>query len=447
MRKKTHEQFVQEVYNLVGDEYTVIGVYTNAKTKLEMRHNVCNNTYMADPSNFVNSGRRCPFCNRPRYDIDIAKTKAKELNMTLLEDEYKGVFENMRYTCDIHPELGIQITTMTAINQGHTNCKKCRYEKARLTSIQNIDIDELKNKFEERNLTLLSNEYYNCKTPLEYICNKHKENGVQKITYDAFKNNTKFCCNSCAKEHISDLHMTPLEEIKKIVEENNFEFVDLSMNGRRTMIHCICKEHRDKGIQIKSLSGIKNGKGCIYCAGVAKLTQEEFQEKVSQNDKNIEIVSEYTGNKNKVDCRCKACGYEWSSTAHNLMYGGSCPNCAGSKGEIKIRDFLDDLNLSYEREFTFDDLWGDCDKQLRFDFAVFNEDNSLKCLIEYDGIQHYQPINFWGNEYSHTQLRFETLQRYDRRKNNYCKKNGIKLIRIPYTDFENIEEILEKQIA
>ena len=129
------------------------------------------------------------------------------------------------------------------------------------------------------------------------------------------------------------------------------------------------------------------------------------------------------------------------------MYGGGCPNCSGSKGEIKIRDFLDNMNLSYEREFSFDDLWGDCNKQLRFDFAVFNEDDTIKCLIEYDGIQHFQPINFWGNEYSYTQLRFETLQRYDKRKNDYCKNNGIKLIRIPYTEFENIEDILEKQIA
>lgn len=78
------------------------------------------------------------------------------------------------------------------------------------------------------------------------------------------------------------------------------------------------------------------------------------------------------------------------------MYGGGCPNCSGSKGEIKIRDFLDNLDLSYEREFSFEDLWGDCDRQLRFDFAVFNEDDSIKCLIEYDGIQHFKPINFWG---------------------------------------------------
>ena len=445
-KRITTEDFKKTIFELTGDEFELLSEYKTAKTKVLMRHKKCGNEFEIKPDNFK-CGNRCPFCAGKRHNIQEAVKKANEIGLTLLETEYKGVFDKMKCTCKIHPEEGILYTTMTALNQGHNCCDKCRYDKIRIAETRHTTIDKLREEFDERNLILTSTEYLNCKTPLTYICKKHIEDGEQTVTYDAFKNQNKFCCTSCAKEHISDLHMTPMDEIKKIVEEHNFEFIDLSMRGRRTMIHCICKNHRDKGIQIKSLSGIKRDLGCIYCAGVAKFTQEEFQEKVWQNDKNIEVVSEYTGNKNKVDCHCKACGYEWSSIASNLMYGGGCPNCSGSKGEIKIRDFLDDLNLSYEREFSFDDLWGDCDRQLRFDFAVFNEDDSIKCLIEYDGIQHFKPINFWGNEYSHTQLRFETLQRYDKRKNNYCKKNGIKLIRIPYTEFENIEEILEKQIA
>ena len=38
------------------------------------------------------------------------------------------------------------------------------------------------------------------------------------VTYDAFKHQNIFCCNSCAKEHISDLHMTPIDEIKQIIK-------------------------------------------------------------------------------------------------------------------------------------------------------------------------------------------------------------------------------------
>ena len=186
-----------------------------------------------------------------------------------------------------------------------------------------------------------------------------------------------------------------------------------------------------------------------YLIQLATALKEERQARKlaeEKNDKNIQIVSKYNGNKNKVKCKCTQCGYEWSSIASNLMYGGGCPNCSGSQGEMRIRNYLDDNNLNYEREFSFDDLCGDCNKQLRFDFAIFNEDGTIKCLIEYDGIQHFKPINFWGNEYSHTQIRFETLQRYDNRKNNYCKNNGITLIRIPYTEFDNIENILESRL-
>lgn len=444
-KKITHQDFLNRVKKLVGNEYGVLSEYVSAKIPVKMKHNVCGYIYDVRPSNFL-SGKRCPQCNHPRYNINIAKEKAKNLNMTLLENEYNGVFAKMRFICDIHPELGEQYTTMTGINQGHTCCPKCRYEKTRLSQTKHISIDNIRQEFKDRGLTLLSDTYVNCKTPLEYVCNKHQSDGKQAITYDAFKNATQFCCNSCAKEHISDLKMTPIDEIKRIVEEHNFEFVGIEKHGRTTMVQCICNNHREKGIQIKSLYGIKIGKGCQYCAGVAKLTQEEFEEKVAKNDKNIQVISKYTNNKNPVDCVCKECGYTWTTQAFNLMYGGKCPNCSGSKGEMRIRDILDNKGLKYKREFMFNDLCGDCDRPLRFDFAVFNTDMSINSLIEFDGIQHYEPINFWGNQYTYTQIRFETLQRYDIRKNEYCKMHNIKLIRIPYWDFDNVEEILNREL-
>ena len=445
-RKKTHEEFVDEFKELVGDEYEMLSEYISVKTPIKLKHNICGHIYETNPSNFISNGRRCPKCNKPRYNIDIAKEKAKQLNMTLLETEYKGVFAKMRFICDIHPELGEQYTTMTAINQGHNCCKKCRYDKTSKTQTQSITIEKIKQEFANKGLTLLSDSYVNCKTPLKYICDKHIEDGEQIITYDAFKHGTKFCCKSCVKEHISKLKTTPIDEIKRIVEEHNFEFIGIEKHNRKTMIKCICNDHRDKGIQIKSLYGIKIGKGCPYCAGVAKLTQKEFEYKVYKNDKNIQVLSKYNGNKSYIDCECKECGYTWTTQALTLMYDGKCPNCSGSKGEMKIRDILDKMNLNYYREFTFKDLVGDCNKALRFDFAIFNSNKSINCLVEYDGIQHYQPVNFWGNEYAFTQIRFETLQRYDKRKDDYCKKHGIKLIRIPYWNFDNIEEILQREL-
>ena len=53
--------FKKEVFNLVGDEYTVLGDYVNNKVKILMRHNVCGNEYTTRPNDFQ-QGHRCPIC-------------------------------------------------------------------------------------------------------------------------------------------------------------------------------------------------------------------------------------------------------------------------------------------------------------------------------------------------------------------------------------------------
>jgi hypothetical protein len=71
---------------------------------------------------------------------------------------------------------------------------------------------------------------------------------------------------------------------------------------------------------------------------------------------------------------------------------------------------------------------------LRFDFAIFNENNNLSHLIEFDGKQHTNDYNAWGGT--------ETLEERhlrDELKNLYCKNHNIKLIRIPYTKRNNIK--------
>lgn len=49
------------------------------------------------------------------------------------------------------------------------------------------------------------------------------------------------------------------------------------------------------------------------------------------------------------------------------------------------------------------------------------------CLIEYDGEQHYKPVEFFGGEEG-----FKNAQYRDKIKNDYCENNNINLIRLPY---------------
>ena len=73
---------------------------------------------------------------------------------------------------------------------------------------------------------------------------------------------------------------------------------------------------------------------------------------------------------------------------------------------------------------------------------VFYPTGKLKCLIEYDGEQHYKFIKHWhGDEEG-----FKLQQLRDKIKTEYCKNHNIKLIRIPYTEFDNIEQILKNNL-
>jgi hypothetical protein len=107
-----------------------------------------------------------------------------------------------------------------------------------------------------------------------------------------------------------------------------------------------------------------------------------------------------------------------------------------SYGEKKIYDFLikNDINFQYNKSIT------GCknENNLRFDFIL--PDKSI--CIEFDGIQHFKPIDFFGgeDEYIKTKMRDEI-------KNIFCKLEGIKLIRIPYfLSINEITNLLKKEV-
>lgn len=60
-RKKTDAEFRKEVFELVGDEYTVLDKYVDSQTKIRMKHNKCGNIWLVGPSHFLHK-TRCPKC-------------------------------------------------------------------------------------------------------------------------------------------------------------------------------------------------------------------------------------------------------------------------------------------------------------------------------------------------------------------------------------------------
>lgn len=144
------------------------------------------------------------------------------------------------------------------------------------------------------------------------------------------------------------------------------------------------------------------------------------------------------GEKRKVKCLCDCgnihiCSVTDLTTKHTM----SCGCMRKSKGELYIEEILQSLNIDYERQKRFKDCKNK--KQLPFNFYISNHN----ICIEYDGEQHYKPIDFWGGE-----TRFLERQLNDKIKNDYCSKNNITLLRIPYTKSkQEIFEIINNLIS
>lgn len=133
-------------------------------------------------------------------------------------------------------------------------------------------------------------------------------------------------------------------------------------------------------------------------------------------------------------CKCD-CGREIEVRACNLISGNtqSC-GCIQSVNEANIQNILTQYKVNFQTQYTFPDLYGDS-KPLRFDFAIFNKDKTLNCLIEYQGSQHWDLNNPW-----HT----EQLEIYDDKKKQYCKEHNITLYCL--TKMDNIIEEIKKII-
>lgn len=103
-----------------------------------------------------------------------------------------------------------------------------------------------------------------------------------------------------------------------------------------------------------------------------------------------------------------------------------------SRGEIKIAEILEMNGIHFQEEYEFADLVASSGRALKFDFAIFDDEGNLDFLIEYQGIQHYQPKGKFGGKQAYERQKYN-----DAKKRVYCLRHDIPLIAIPYWD-ENV---------
>ena len=318
-------------------------------------------------------------------------------------------------------------------------------------------------------------------------------------------NNCKMCAlrkrktNPCKpkktnEEFVNELHL----KNKNILALDNYE-------GYHKKIHFKCL--LDGFIFEKTPASMIQNPNCPKCSKKARRTHEDFVLEVNEKFDNIEILSEFSGVDNPIECKCNIHNIEWTTTPFTLLKGNfgcklcanegvskmktkttnefskeikditkgeyvvcgeyinsrtpillrhtkcnhtfkmrpsnfliyqSCPHCiTPTRGEKKIIDYFSNNNINYEFQKYYDDLRGINDGLLSYDFYL----KDYNTLIEYQGQFH----DGLDNEYVAENLNRQ--QEHDRRKRQYAKDHNIKLLEIWYWDFENIEEILSRELG
>jgi len=168
------------------------------------------------------------------------------------------------------------------------------------------------------------------------------------------------------------------------------------------------------------------------------LSQQEYTQRIfdAYGDKYL-LISIYDGKDNPVTILHQECGKTFVTNAYTLNKGyKQCPHCKKySVGEEEVKKFLDKNNIIYIQEYKFDDCKHK--RKLKFDFYL----SDLDICIEYNGEQHYKFKDFFGGEKGLIKQQYR-----DSIKRDYCKMKSIKLIEIPYTQLNSVEDILKKEV-
>lgn len=175
-------------------------------------------------------------------------------------------------------------------------------------------------------------------------------------------------------------------------------------------------------------SDFKSGVGCNKCSNFGNLryTTKEFQEELERRYlREFTILEEYKGTSVPVKFRHEVCGSDFVNSPHILLRDGSCRNCTRSSGETKVSLALDTLGIEYEEEKSIGGV-------LRADFYL----PEYGAFIEYDGEQHFRPVEYFGGHETYLKIRFS-----DDVKNEYCRLLGFKMLRIPYWEKRILEVV------
>lgn len=431
MRKDIEEikrEFNERNYELLEDRYV------NAHIKLKYKCLKHPDSIMMINYNNFKSGHGCKKCGREKISskqklllYDVNKEFEKK-GLRLLEKTYINAKTKLRFECPIHQDFEQKITYDSLMHGG--GCKKCSINRAREN--MKYSFEYVQKQFEKHGYTLLDETYLNSHSKLRYKCNTHPDKELF-TTYNRLQQG-----NGCP--YCSQRIRPSYEEVKSEFEYRGYILVSKNYTNSKSLLKFRCLKHSTEEMRI-SYDKFKQGGGCKYCSyeilgDKRKMDIEKVREYFESKNYSL-ITTEYYNSHQKLEYRCNL-HYDLIQkiSLSNLKFNsGGCTLCnSPSKAEDQIIEILYDLGISFQKQYRIKECKNI--KPLPFDFAIFINEQ-IVCLIEYDGIQHFKPIEYFGGE-----VAFKETKKRDNIKSEYCQLNNIPLIRIPYWEYADIEYIL-----
>jgi len=427
MRRKTQCQFEKEVFEKRNGEYTVLGKYINSYTKILVKHS-CGYEYNVRVNDLLN-GSGCPECCRKK------RTKTTQQFVNEVKELWKDEFVVLgKYTGGMNKILvkhscGHEYSTTPCNLLASYGCPKCA---GNIKKTQIEFVNEVKEKYGDEFTVLGTYSGAINKILVKHSCgHKYKVPPIALLSGNGCPK-----CSNCYRRSEEEF----VNEIKDVWKDE-YEILGKYINSHTKILvkHFCGYEYNATPI------GLLSGRGCSKCGGNYKPTTEEFKQRIYEMySAEYEILGEYTNSITKILVK-HCCQNQYFVTPTDLLSGKGCPKCCRkqSKGEKAVEKHLKLLELDFEAEYKFDDCRNK--NKLPFDFALIKDEEVIS-LIEFDGEQHYHPVNFGGISMERAEINLKTTQYNDLIKTNYCKENRIPLLRIKYSNLKNISKIIDEML-
>ena len=436
-RTKTKDDFITKSIIKHGKKYDYSKVdYVTTKLKVEI---ICpeHSSFHQTPGNHMN-GQGCPECG----GIDRATSQrysSKEFINSVLakhdntydysEVDYVNSQTKVKIICPKHGPFYMKPNS-------HFNgqgCPKC----GRISARENIILDysvfhERAEKIHRNRYEYIEETYKNYTSKMRIFCSEHGLFEQTPHSHISMKTGCPLCGNLSSGlsnqkgwEVVQDMFIS--------VHGDRYKYDPRSYRDVSYKMRIECSKHswfEQKPHQHYS------GHGCKKCSA----EENGENKKISFSDfidKSMEVhgkkysydQAEFIDIFTPIHITCSKHG-EFFQAPRNHYRGSGCPKCNSSKGEEKIRNILNDLSVEFSEQKTFDGLLHK--NYLKCDFYLPH----YNTVIEFNGIQHYEPISVFGgiNGLKENQMR-------DIIKYNFLKVNKINLVIVRY-DNEDVKNYL-----